>query len=256
MKKSFFALAIFMVFVVLPFSETLAQYSRNQNIPTPQIRSIRTLSSPIHRERFYLQISGNGFDPSTLSVVVTSTNSSRFWTPTFTIYRYSIRGTIAENFIDQIPLSLDAGEYKVCVRNGYMFNKKESNTVVLRVGSAAVRGAQDSNCAEQYTGNQKNSCNCVYWIRSCKLSNLPYGLETFEGKKKIINTNRPQKGYIAIIEIRFSKEGHTAYVKNIYWENGLEIIEIEEANYYYCKTSTRRGTAEYLHIVGYYNPYR
>lgn len=113
------------------------------------------------------------------------------------------------------------------------------------------------------------ACNCVKWVRQNKVPSLPTGLCTLEDKKKIIRSQTPRVGSVAIIDPHFlSKKGddcdgkllkvgtsigHVAYVKGVKKKKGKQdVITIEEANYKKCKISPRTGTKAELQIIGFY----
>lgn len=96
-------------------------------------------------------------------------------------------------------------------------------------------------------------CNCVLWLRTYRVKTLPRGLETLVGKKKIINSNEPKVGSVAVMDI-FGDVGHVAYVTAV---NSDGTITVDEANYKACKiTSGRTGkpSDKGFQVLGYYVP--
>ena len=89
------------------------------------------------------------------------------------------------------------------------------------------------------------NCNCVSYLRSLGYK-FPYGLFTLNSKKRIINTQIPRRGAIAIMNA--SKWGHIGVVQDIKGS----IIKILEANYRPCRITCRWGTTRELRILGYY----
>jgi hypothetical protein len=89
------------------------------------------------------------------------------------------------------------------------------------------------------------SCNCVLYLRSLGYK-FPYGLFTLSQKKRIINTQIPKRGAIAIIAE--GKYGHVGVVKGV----SGSTIKILEANYKACRITYRWGTKRELKILGYY----
>ncbi|MFA7662630.1 MAG: CHAP domain-containing protein [Patescibacteria group bacterium] len=94
----------------------------------------------------------------------------------------------------------------------------------------------------------KNRFNCVLWARE-KVASLPFGLWTITDKRKIINSNNPKAGSVAIIKTGFIW-GHVAVVVKV----GSNHITIKEANFKYGKITERHGTEKDLKIVGYFKP--
>lgn len=89
------------------------------------------------------------------------------------------------------------------------------------------------------------SCNCVLYLRSLGYK-FPYGLWWLWQKKRIINTQIPKRGRIAIMNE--SKRGHVGVVKGV----SGSIIKILEANYKACRITYRWGTKRELKVLGYY----
>ena len=90
--------------------------------------------------------------------------------------------------------------------------------------------------------------NCVLWARK-KVPSLPYGLWTFEDKKKIETNARPRVGDIAVVRTN-QTWGHVAVVTYV----GKMHITIQEANFYFGKVTERHNTAQLLRIHGYFHP--
>lgn len=105
-----------------------------------------------------------------------------------------------------------------------------------------------STCGSQY------KCNCVLWVRCARVPRLPYGLNTLQDKKNIINSYTPAVGSVAIMNI--GSWGHVAYVSAVNKDNRGNIISItvQEANYKACQVGTRTGSPSAMKVVGYYRP--
>jgi len=88
-------------------------------------------------------------------------------------------------------------------------------------------------------------CNCVLYLRKLGYK-FPYGMWTLWAKKRIINSQTPRAGAIAIMAV--GKWGHVGVVKSVKGK----IIKIQEANYKRCRITQRWGTKTELRIVGYY----
>jgi hypothetical protein len=103
------------------------------------------------------------------------------------------------------------------------------------------------------TSDKNNlACNCVLWLRANRVQNLPHGLDTLDGKKKIINSNKPIVGSVAVMDI-FGDIGHVAYVIAV---NDDGTLEVEEANFKSCTLTKRKGREndKDFKVIGYYNP--
>lgn len=94
----------------------------------------------------------------------------------------------------------------------------------------------------------KNRFNCVLWARE-NVKMLPFGLWTINDKRKIINSNNPKAGDVAIIKTNFIW-GHVAVVAKV----GKNHITIKEANFKTGKITQRHGTEKDLKIIGYFHP--
>jgi len=94
----------------------------------------------------------------------------------------------------------------------------------------------------------KDRFNCVKYVRA-RIKNLPFGLITINDKKKIINSNKPKVGNVAIIKTGFLW-GHVALVIHKDGRN----ITICESNYKMGKITERCGTLESLKIIGFFDP--
>ena len=96
--------------------------------------------------------------------------------------------------------------------------------------------------------------NCVLYAR-CRVPSLPYGLNTIQDKRRIINTQVPSVGCVAIHNLG-TTEGHVSVVTNVrvVQRNGQTVysVTIQEGNYPLGKIGTRFGNASELNIVGYF----
>ncbi len=93
------------------------------------------------------------------------------------------------------------------------------------------------------------ACNCVLYARTF-VPSLPRGLFTLQDKKNIINSDRPSKGAVAIIDSGYSP-GHVAVVTNV---NRDGTITIQEGNWNKCRIGSRTGSPQKLNILGYFKP--
>jgi hypothetical protein len=94
----------------------------------------------------------------------------------------------------------------------------------------------------------KNRCNCVLFARSI-VKSLPYGLWTIKDKNRIINSQKPEKGDVAIMSVGLPV-GHVGVVMKV----GSNHLTIKEANFKSCKITERHDTKRNLKIVGYFKP--
>ncbi len=95
---------------------------------------------------------------------------------------------------------------------------------------------------------------CVDYARS-RVGSLPRGLFSLDDKRNIINSNRPQRGSIAVM--RESAYGHVAYVEEVTSTS----ITVSETNYRSGRYTRRRAVgrdtndaAQQLRILGYFRP--
>lgn len=109
---------------------------------------------------------------------------------------------------------------------------------------AMVGPTKESNVTSQCPSYLNN---CVKWVRTYRVKNLPYGLNSYSDKVNIINSHTAAAGEAAIIKTS-SSYGHVAYVKNV---SGNQIT-IEEVNWAGHFVDVRTGTASELNISGYF----
>lgn len=91
-----------------------------------------------------------------------------------------------------------------------------------------------------------NCSNCVYYAR-CRKPSLPYGLNTYNDKVAIINTQTASVGAVAIIKTG-STAGHVAYVTSV----SGSTIKIAEGNWPNGSCGSRSGTKASLNIAGFF----
>ena len=94
----------------------------------------------------------------------------------------------------------------------------------------------------------KNRCNCVLYARA-KVPSLPFGLWKIGDKNKIINSQKPKKGDVAIMSIGLPT-GHVGVITYV----GNNHLTIHEANFKTCKITERHDTPKNFHITGYFKP--
>ena len=107
----------------------------------------------------------------------------------------------------------------------------------------------DEDEATASTSSELSGCNqctnCVKFAR-CKQPALPYGLTYWRDKLRIINTQRPRAGCVAVIKTG-SAYGHVAYVRRV----SGSTVYIDEGNWG-RRCNSRSGTAAALKIQGYW----
>lgn len=104
-----------------------------------------------------------------------------------------------------------------------------------------------ASAAEDY------ECNCVLWVRANRVPSLPAPMNTLAEKRSHINAYVPQVGFAAVMNT--GSVGHVAYVADVWLENGIVKIRVEEANYTPCRvTYGRQGTPQEMNVDGYYDP--
>ena len=121
-------------------------------------------------------------------------------------------------------------------------------TVVMVVAAAGLGGP----AADARAGCEENRCNCVFYAR-CRQPALPHNLFTHEQKKAIINSRVPAVGSVAVHS--YNHVSYVTKVETIRRPSGTYYsVTIQEANYQSCQITARRGSPEYLGIIGYYRP--
>jgi DNA-binding winged helix-turn-helix (wHTH) protein len=84
----------------------------------PQINTLALTSSAHPKQEFTVQIEGFGFDPDTVHAVLVGPGCKRFGpctVPNDVLLDY---GVVSKNKIERVPLTLDAGEFKLYIQNG------------------------------------------------------------------------------------------------------------------------------------------
>ncbi|AKT40640.1 CHAP domain-containing protein [Chondromyces crocatus] len=118
------------------------------------------------------------------------------------------------------------------------------------LGEAVETDDQELAIGDGDTSNATcNQCsNCVLYAR-CRQPKLPFGLNTYQDKLNIINTQTAAAGYVAVINSG-SSAGHVAYVTSV----SGSTIHIAEGNWPNGSCGTRSGTKAGLKIQGYFRP--
>jgi len=93
-------------------------------------------------------------------------------------------------------------------------------------------------------------CNCVLYAKQ-QVPSLPTGLWTLQNKRRIINSQQPSAGAVAIIDNKVNKWGHVAVVRKV---NPNGTVTIQESNWGGCGIRFRTNTPSKLNILGYFKP--
>lgn len=125
--------------------------------------------------------------------------------------------------------------------------------------NVAAFSVQGGGIIREPLGQGRNSDNCVLFARD-RVPSLPYGLDTWQGKRNAINSSVPRVGSVAMIGFTsgpYRDIGHAAVVEDV-TANAITIIE---ANYAAGQITRRTATgtdaadaARQLNIAGYYQP--
>jgi hypothetical protein len=92
--------------------------SRQRFRVVPQINTLALTSSARPKQEFTVQIEGFGFDPDTVHAVLVGPGCKRFGpctVPNDVLLDY---GEVSQHKIERVPLTLDAGEFKLYIQNG------------------------------------------------------------------------------------------------------------------------------------------
>jgi hypothetical protein len=103
------------------------------------------------------------------------------------------------------------------------------------------------------------SGECVSYVRS-RLPSLPWGLYSFDDKKRIINSYSCSPGSAAVIDVGNSI-GHLSYITSCDASGDMQGLKMEEANWYAgkiderkCRDSKISSCIKLYRIVGFYRP--
>jgi hypothetical protein len=107
-------------------------------------------------------------------------------------------------------------------------------------------GPESSSVSSELAGC-KQCTNCVLYAR-CRQRRLPYGLTSWSSKLRIINSQSPRAGCVAVIHTG-SQYGHVAYVTGV---SGSR-VHIDEGNWG-RRCNRRSGTKAQLRIRGFWCP--
>lgn len=124
----------------------------------------------------------------------------------------------------------------------YSLAESDENSTKKSLFEKSLNNQIMSNCSSS-TG----WCNCVFWVRQCKSPWLPRGLTYIWDKKNMMNSSKPKKGRVAVMDISYPF-GHVAYVEKVY-DSGK--IKVSEANYRSCQVTSRKDKPSKMNIVGY-----
>jgi len=93
-------------------------YARQHSSVVPKINTLAVTTSAQPKQEFTVQIEGLGFQPEIVQVVLVGPGCKRFGpctVPNDVLLDY---GQVSKNRIERVPLTLDAGEFKLYVQNG------------------------------------------------------------------------------------------------------------------------------------------
>lgn len=103
------------------------------------------------------------------------------------------------------------------------------------------------------------SGSCVAYARS-QVPSLPYGLDTYAAKKKIVNSHTCKAGSVAIINTGDSI-GHVSVIESCDNSGSTQGIQMREANWKHGKITRRTSrtnkiskSESELNIYGYFRP--
>jgi DNA-binding winged helix-turn-helix (wHTH) protein len=100
------------------------------NRPTPRILDINILSEAKPKSQFYIKIAGQEFEPENVFIEVFGNGCPE--TKPCSVPNNILRenGILTENVLDNVPLTLDSGDFTITTRNG---DSKASNSVKISV---------------------------------------------------------------------------------------------------------------------------
>jgi DNA-binding winged helix-turn-helix (wHTH) protein len=100
------------------------------NRPTPHLFDIKILSEAKPKTQFYIKIIGQDFEPENIFIEVSGKGCPE--TKPCSVPNSILRETskLTETVLDEVPLTLDSGDFKVTARNG---DSKASNSLNVKV---------------------------------------------------------------------------------------------------------------------------
>jgi DNA-binding winged helix-turn-helix (wHTH) protein len=110
---SVFALSILAIACIV-----ILIYARQRSSVAPQITTLAITSVARPKQEFTVQLEGLGFQPEIVQVVLVGPGCKRFGpctVPNDVLLDY---GQVSKNKIERVPLTLQAGEFKLYVQNG------------------------------------------------------------------------------------------------------------------------------------------
>ena len=111
-------LPVFSLFILAIVSIVILIYVRQRSSVVPQISTLAVTSTAQPKQEFTIQIEGLGFQPEIVQVVLVGPGCRRFGpctVPNDVLLDY---GQVSKNKIERVPLTIDAGEFKLYVQNG------------------------------------------------------------------------------------------------------------------------------------------
>jgi len=112
-------------------SIVILMYARQHSSVVPHINALAVTSSAQPKQEFTVQIEGSGFELEIVQVVLVGPGCKRFGpciVPNNVLLDY---GEVSKDKIERVPLTLDAGEFRLYVQNGK--EGQPSNPWILNV---------------------------------------------------------------------------------------------------------------------------
>ena len=110
--------SIFSISILVIISVVIFIYTRQRLSQVPQISALAVTSSAQPKDEFTVQIEGVGFESEIVQVVLVGPGCKRFGPCTVPNDVLQDYGQVSKNKIERVPLTLDAGEFKLYVQNG------------------------------------------------------------------------------------------------------------------------------------------
>jgi DNA-binding winged helix-turn-helix (wHTH) protein len=100
------------------------------NRPTPRLFDIKILSGAKPKTQFYIKITGQDFEPENIFIEVSGKDCPE--TKPCSVPNNVLRETskLTETVLDDVPLTLDSGDFKITARNG---DSKASNSINISI---------------------------------------------------------------------------------------------------------------------------
>jgi DNA-binding winged helix-turn-helix (wHTH) protein len=113
-KRRFLRISLILGTILLLASIAIIQKSWFEG--TPRLSNITVLSPSIHRHEFFMRIEGSGFDVNSVQIIVIGSEGCQR-VENCVVPNNVLRG-VSRTQIESAPLTLDAGDFEIYVRNG------------------------------------------------------------------------------------------------------------------------------------------